>query len=117
MVLLDLWASWCTVCEASFPVLDALSRELRARGLVVIAVNLDDERKDAEAFLRRHSADMQIVFDPRTRILKAFGAVGVPTSYLIDRQGTIRHTLSGYTADCGAQLRPHVLALLAEDAP
>jgi cytochrome c biogenesis protein CcmG, thiol:disulfide interchange protein DsbE len=88
LVLVDLWASWCPPCKLSFPALDRLYEEYRARGLVVIAVNLDERRRDAETFLKAHPHEMRVVFDPRARVLKAFGAPGIPSAYLIDRQAS-----------------------------
>jgi thiol-disulfide isomerase/thioredoxin len=117
IVVVDLWASWCPTCQGSFPALDAMSREFRARGVEIIAVNLDENTKDAEAFLRGRSPDMLVTFDPRARVLKAFGAPGIPTLYIIDRQGMIRHTVSGHGPDFADDVRRHLVALLAEDAP
>src|SRR6267378_6758103 len=51
VVLIDFWASWCIPCNTSFPALDALSREYQPRGLEVLAVNLDERRRDADTFL------------------------------------------------------------------
>jgi thiol-disulfide isomerase/thioredoxin len=117
IVVVDLWASWCPTCQGTFPALDALSRTFRACGVEVVAVNLDERRQDAETFLRGRSPDMLVAFDPRARVLKAFGAPGIPSLYIIDRQGEIRHTLSGESPDFVAQVRRHIVAMLAEDAP
>jgi thiol-disulfide isomerase/thioredoxin len=117
IVVVDLWASWCPTCQGSFPALDAMSREFRSRGVETIAVNLDAKRQDAETFLRGRSPDMLVTFDPRARVLKAFGAPGIPALYIIDRQGTIRHTVSGHGSDFAGEVRRHLVALLAEDAP
>src|SRR5690242_11826559 len=54
VLLVDFWASWCVPCKTSFPALDALYRELQPRGLEVLAVNLDEQRKHADAFLAAH---------------------------------------------------------------
>src|SRR5438105_4536989 len=51
VVLIDFWASWCIPCRTSFPAVDALQRELGPGGLVVIALNVDEQRKNADAFL------------------------------------------------------------------
>jgi len=116
IVLVDLWASWCADCRISFPALDALSREYRPRGVEIVAVNLDQRHKDAAAFLALQPHEMLVVFDPRARVLEAFGAAGIPSSYLIDRQGTVRYRHSGYTARTEAQYRQQLDLLLAEPA-
>src|SRR5690242_10519370 len=54
VVLVDFWASWCVPCKTSFPALDAIYREYEAHGLEVFAVNLDDDRRNANAFLAAH---------------------------------------------------------------
>ena len=116
IVLVDLWASWCAECQQSFPALDRLSREYRPRGVEIVAVNLDQHKKDAVAFLAMLPHEMLVVFDPRARLLEAFGAAGIPSSYLIDRQGTVRYQHSGYTAGTEAQYRQQLDFLLAEPA-
>ena len=117
VVLVDLWASWCADCRLSFPVLDALFREYRSRGVEVVAVNLDRRRKDADTFLALRPHEMRVVFDPRARVLEAFGAEGIPTSYLIDRGGTVRYWHSGYRPGTEAQYRRQLDLLVAEPAP
>ena len=117
ILLVDLWASWCVDCRISFPALDALSREYRPRGVEIVAVNLDRRRKDADAFLAIRPHEMLVVFDPRARMLEAFGAAGIPSSYLIDRQGTVRYWHSGYRAGTEAQYRRQLDLLVAEPAP
>lgn len=114
IVLVDLWASWCAECQRSFPVLDRLSREYRPHGVEIVAVNLDQHKKDAAAFLAMRPHEMLVVFDPRARMLEAFGAAGIPSSYLIDRQGAVRYQHTGYTAATEAQYRQQLDFLLAE---
>jgi thiol-disulfide isomerase/thioredoxin len=116
VVLVELWASWCPSCKVSFPAIDALYREYRSRGVEIIAVNVDQRRRDADTYLKAHPHEKLIVFDPRARVLQAFGAPGVPSSYLIDRQGTIRFTHEGYTADTMVEYRRQLDELLAEHA-
>jgi thiol-disulfide isomerase/thioredoxin len=117
IVLVDLFASWCAECRVSFPVLDALSREYRARDVEIVAVNLDQRQKDAAAFLAVRPHEMLVLFDPRARLLEAFGAPGIPSSYVIDRQGTVRYQHHGYTAATEAQYRQQIDVLLAEPEP
>ena len=114
VVLIDFWASWCAPCKTSFPALDALYRAYESRGLQVLAVNLDERRRDADAFLRDHSHSMPVVFDLRGEAPKAFGVQGMPTSFVIDRTGAIRFTHTGYSANIGQQYRQEIDLLLSE---
>ena len=114
IVLVDFWASWCVSCKTSFPALDAIYREFEAKGVAVVAVNLDEERKDAEAFLAAHPHQMPVLFDPKGASPSAFGVKGMPTSYVIDRTGTIRFTHMGYSGNVDASYRQEIAQLLSE---
>ena len=114
VVLVDFWASWCGPCKTSFPALDALYQELRPRGLEVLAVNLDEQRRDADDFLASRPHEMHIAFDPQGRAPKAFGVDAMPSSYLIDRRGYVRFRHEGFTSRTVAAYRQEIDELLAE---
>jgi len=117
VVLIDFWASWCAPCKKSFPALDGLSHEFQSRGLAVLAVNLDERRKDADQFLAAYPHTMMVLFDPTGAAPKAFGVQGMPTSFLIDRSGMIRFTHMGYSGNVAEQYRREIVLLLSEPQP
>ena len=96
VVYVDFWASWCAPCRESFPWMNRMQSELGHDGLVIIAVNVDRERADAEQFLRSHAAQFRIVYDPQGRLPERFGVRGMPTSFLIDRNGRIQSRHEGF---------------------
>jgi len=114
VLLIDFWASWCPPCKTSFPALDILYRDYQSRGLEVLAVNLDERRRDAETFLRDHRHQMTVLFDPKGASPLAFGVTGMPSSFLIDKAGNIRFTHMGYTGNVDAKYRQEIAQLLAE---
>lgn len=114
VVLVDFWASWCVPCKTSFPALDALYKQYRQRGLVVIAVNVDERPSDAQAFLAARPHTMPIALDHKGEAAKAFEVQGMPTSFLIDRTGQIRFVHSGYSTKTLDSYREEVARLLAE---
>src|SRR5258708_35007942 len=61
VLLVDFWASWCVPCKTSFPALDAIYREYQPKGLEVLAVNLDEQRRSADAFLAQHPHLMPVL--------------------------------------------------------
>jgi thiol-disulfide isomerase/thioredoxin len=114
VLLVDFWASWCVPCKTSFPALDAIFREYKARGLEVLAVNLDEERRQADTFLSMHPHQMPVLFDPKGAAPVAFGVKGMPTSFLIDKTGAIRFTHMGYSGNVDVRYRQEISQLLSE---
>jgi peroxiredoxin len=116
VVYVDFWASWCAPCVRSFPFMNELDREFRDRGLQVLAINLDEKLEDAQAFLAKHPASFALAADPSGHCPRDFGVRGMPSSYLVDRQGMIRHVHLGFRAGEAEKLRALVEQLLAEGA-
>ena len=114
VILIDFWASWCAPCKTSFPALDGIYREYRDKGLEVLAVNLDERRQDADAFLSARPHRLTVLYDAKGVSPQAFGVQGMPSSYLIDRVGNIRFTHMGYSGNVVASYRQEIAQLLAE---
>jgi thiol-disulfide isomerase/thioredoxin len=116
VVLLDVWASWCPPCAVAFPNYDALYKQYRTRGLHVLAVNVDEHRRDASIFLEGRPHDVQVVWDPTGIAPKALKMKGMPTTYLIDRNGRIRFTHEGFSEKALPSYRREIEQLLQEAA-
>lgn len=93
--------------------MNRLQGELGHDGLVVIAVNVDRERVDAERFLREHAAQFRIVYDPDGLLPEKFGVVGMPTSFLIDRNGHVQSRHEGFLLRERDALRQQIALVLA----
>ncbi len=114
VVYMDFWASWCAPCVKSFPFLNALEHDLKAQGLHVIGINLDEKVADAQEFLAKHPVDFSIVADPSKQCAKGFEVIAMPTSYLIDRKGNIRHIHRGFRSGETEELRALITQLVME---
>ncbi|WP_460035615.1 TlpA family protein disulfide reductase [Methylothermus subterraneus] len=114
VLYLDFWASWCPSCARAFRFLNALSETFGPQGLLVAAVNLDEDPQDARAFLEQHPARFAVFLDPRGDCARAFEVEGMPAAYLIDRQGRVRYRHLGFRAADEAELKAKVEELLAE---
>jgi cytochrome c biogenesis protein CcmG, thiol:disulfide interchange protein DsbE len=114
VVLVDFWASWCGPCAAAFPALEDLFQEYRTRGFEVMAVNLDEKRADAARFLSARPHAMTVVFDPGGKSARAFGLEGMPTSYLVGRDGTVRYVHTGYSQGAMENYRREIEQLLGD---
>lgn len=113
VVLLDIWASWCAPCKAEMPELDAIAARLRTRGVEVLAVSIDEDRKAAESFLKtRKSWALTLAHDPAGAVPETLQPPTMPTSYVIDSAGIVRHINAGYEPGDAAKLEAQLLALL-----
>lgn len=86
VVYLDFWASWCGPCRKSFPWMNRMVQRYGTKGLVIIAVNLDKSRDQAQRFLHDYPAQFTIAYDPEGNIANEYDVQGMPSSYLIDRK-------------------------------
>jgi thiol-disulfide isomerase/thioredoxin len=116
VVYLDFWASWCAPCRESFPWLGNLVHEYGAQNLVVIAVNVDHDRRRAERFLGETPANFPIIYDPRGEIAAAYKVVGMPSAVLIDRAGKVRFQHDGFSAKRKENYEEHLHTLISEPA-
>ena len=114
VILVDFWASWCAPCKMSFPALDALHQEFHDAGLEVVAINVDEDTKDGYAFLAGKSPSMTVLFDPKGRTPEAFKVEGMPSSFLIDRDGNIRFKHQGFTTQTKADFRKEISVLIGD---
>ena len=96
IVYLDFWASWCAPCQQSFPYMDGLVKRMPASDFVVVAVNVDHDRKKADAFLKRVGGAVPVIYDPDGKIATKFAVKAMPTSILIDRTGRTRFVHQGF---------------------
>jgi len=108
VVVLDFWASWCVPCRRSFPWMNEMQNKYADEGLVIIAVNLDNQVSEAEAFLQRYPAEFSIYYDHERQLARQYGVEAMPSSFLIGRDGTVveRHLgfKSGKTDDYEAAI-------------
>jgi thiol-disulfide isomerase/thioredoxin len=114
VVYLDFWASWCPSCISSFPFMSQMQTELKSQGLEIIAVNLDENRADGEAFLKSTAYSFEVAVTTDSTCPERFNVVGMPTSYLVDKKGIIREIHTGFRAGDEVALKTAVLALLKE---
>lgn len=92
VVLLNIWATWCHPCRTEIPELQALYERERERGLEVVGVSVDAGGEDAAVadFAREYGVTYPLWRDGDGRVSTTFAAVGVPATYLIDRDGVLR---------------------------
>ena len=113
VVLVNFWATWCTPCRVEMPALQRMHERHAAEGFVVVGLAVDRaSTQHVRDFVRDRGVTYPVAHvDGMAEAI--FGGVrGYPTSFLLDRQGKIRHTVIGPVAP--VSLEPAVRRLLAE---
>ncbi len=96
VVLLNIWATWCTSCREEFHELERLRSVYGARGLRVVAVSVDQGGDlKVRQFVAAQKSTFPVAHDREARITSLYGVVGLPATYLIGRDGKIKWTLTG----------------------
>ena len=107
-IYVDFWASWCGPCKQSFPWMNAMQDKYGAKGLQVIAVNVDAKRADADRFLLKTPATFQIVYDAKGDSARSYAVKAMPTSLLIDRNGRVSYVHAGFRDEDRADLEAKI---------
>ena len=96
----------------SCPLLENLYKKYRSRGFEVVGVNQDEDRANADKFLRRSPLSFLVLHDAGRVAAGAYAPQKMPSSYLIDRKGLVRHVHAGFKASDAAVLEKEISALL-----
>jgi peroxiredoxin len=116
VVLLNFWATWCNECRPEMPMFERLHREFSAQGLSVIGINA----REGAAAVREYSKELGLTFplvlDSTGEINAAYGVIGLPTTFLIGRDGRAVALAVGPREWASASARALIQTLLAEPA-
>jgi len=104
VVVVDFWASWCGPCRHSFPWLASLHERYRAKGLTIVAINLDKKRADADRFLAELPAPFSVAFDPAGKTAEAYRVKGMPSTYVVSLDGKLLYSHVGFDAVKSAEI-------------
>lgn len=115
VVVLDFWASWCVPCRRSFPWLNDIHDRYEKDGLVIIGVNVDKQREPAAAFLQQFPANFRIRYDPEAALAREFNVQGMPSSYVIGRDGKLKASHIGFKVRKQGQYEAAIVAALGEN--
>jgi len=109
VVLINFWASWCGPCRQELPLLEKLQERYRSAGFTLLAISIDDDRKNADAMLGKLGVKLVPLYDGDKRVAKRYDVDTMPATLIVDRDGRVRYVhrgfLSGYEQKYEQQVR------------
>jgi peroxiredoxin len=112
VVLLNFWATWCAPCQMEMPVFSAWQRQYGPQGLAIIGISMDDDAAAARRLVQRLKLDYPVAMGDARLGLRYGGVLGLPLTFLIDRNGVVRARFQGETD--AKTIEKQVQGLLAE---
>ena len=95
VVAIRFWADWCPFCKTEMQDIEPVYRENRERGLVILAINVRQDRDTAAAFIDKLDISYEVLLDSEGNTARGYGVIGLPTTFIIDREGRLHTKILG----------------------
>lgn len=112
VVLINFWASWCGPCRQELPLLEKLQQRYRSAGFTLLAISIDDNRKNADAMLGKLGVKLAPLYDTEKRAAKRYDVDTMPATLIVDRDGRVRYVHRGYRSGYETKYDQQVRELL-----
>ena len=116
VVLLNFWATWCPPCRKEIPSMIELHETYAPKGLKIVAISVDQQRDALASFVREFKMPFLVLHDAGGPVSKGYGVIRFPETFLIGRDGKIRHHLIGAVDWMSEPVTRTIESLLAEPA-
>jgi len=88
VIFLNFWATWCGPCKEEMPSMEILYRQFKDRNFVFLTISVDYEgSKPVREFIEKSGYTFPVLVDPKSETLDIFEVTGIPTTFVIDKQG------------------------------
>jgi thiol-disulfide isomerase/thioredoxin len=110
VVAVRFWADWCPFCENEMQAIEPVYQKYRGQGLVILAVNVRQDRGTTLAFMEKLDVSYAALLDEDGVVARDYGVMGLPTTFFIDRDGRVAGRILGEsTAEVFAQMVEKIL--------
>jgi thiol-disulfide isomerase/thioredoxin len=116
VVLINFWATWCGPCRKEMPLLEQLSRKYEPLGFTVLGVNVEQDSRLADVFLKDVKVTFPILLDPANGVSKLYDVAAMPSTVIVDRRGNVRFVHQGYQPGDESRYQDVVRQLIREKA-
>ncbi len=117
VVLVNFWATWCPPCVEETPSLVEFSDKLKARGVVVLGISVDDNLDALKNFSEANHISFPVGSDPDRALAARYGTYQFPETYILDRHGRLAEKIIGPTDWSDPRIQEFVLSLAGGAQP
>jgi cytochrome c biogenesis protein CcmG, thiol:disulfide interchange protein DsbE len=103
VALLHFWASWCPTCRAEMMALEAIYVKYGSKGGATCSIGIGEKKETALSYIKNMGISYPVLLDPDKSSRKPFGISGIPTYYILDREGLLRHRILGEAGKGGLE--------------
>ncbi len=114
VVMVNFWASWCAPCRQEMPLLEELHERYADLGFTLLGVNVEEDSSAALDMLKEIPVTFPVLFDTRNTVSKLYNVIAMPTTVILDRDGTVRFVHKGYLPGYEDDYRKQVKELIRE---
>jgi cytochrome c biogenesis protein CcmG, thiol:disulfide interchange protein DsbE len=117
VVLVNFWATWCPPCVEETPSLVAFAQKMKASGVVVLGISVDDDSGALQDFVQRNDISYPVGRDPDRALAAHYGTVQFPETYIFDRRGHLAEKIIGSIDWNDQRIQDFVLGLTKAPKP
>ncbi|MDP1693256.1 MAG: TlpA disulfide reductase family protein [Burkholderiaceae bacterium] len=114
VVMVNFWATWCGPCRQELPHLSRIYDKYKSSGFTLLGVNIDDDPRAATALAAKLGLSFPVLLDADKKVSKVYDMSAMPATFLIDRDGRVRHIHRGYRDGVERTYEEQVRSLLKE---
>lgn len=103
VAIIHFWASWCPYCVREMAAIESILTDFKEKGLVAYSIDTGESAEAARDYVARTKADYPILLDPDTGAAKTCGVNSIPTTFVCDRNGTVRFKILGEVSRIGLE--------------
>jgi peroxiredoxin len=112
VVFLTFWATWCPSCKEELPDMNILQRKYADKGFTVLSICIESSDSIVANYLKKHPVTFPVLVDKEGAVAEAFRFSGLPASFMVGKDGIIRHKYSGYDKDDFTRIEQKIIELL-----
>jgi peroxiredoxin len=95
VVVINFWATWCPPCRKEMPSMQRAWERWREHGIELLAVNVGEGEDEVFAFAAEYELEFPVLLDPSGRLVRRWGAVGLPSTFVVDPEGRVVYRATG----------------------